>query len=464
MRFHTLLAAALLSAPAAVCAQAGGAPTTVPGQMALEILEEAIAVPTVQGRGQVPALAEKLTQRLVAAGFAAEDVQFVTMGETGYLTARYPGRDRAAKPIVVLAHMDVVEADPADWARDPFIPVVEDGFVFGRGAVDNKGDLAMVTAAIIALKGEGWVPARDVVLFFTGDEETQMATTQAGARALSNAWLVLNADAGGGELAEDGTPFVYTVQAGEKPYADYRLTATDPGGHSSRPDDTNPIAAMSAALVKVAQYRFPPKLSPLTKAYLEGAAAQQADPAIAAAMRAFAADPSDIAAADLLSAHPEHIGVVRTTCVPTMVDGGHAPNALPQSVRANINCRIFPGTPRSEVQATLTELVADPSISFEFIDNGTIESLESPLDPQIMAALETAVHERAPGLAIIPGMSAGATDSMHFRALDVPALGVSAVFIKAQDEFAHGLDERLPVATLDPGVQQWMTILETIAR
>jgi len=463
MRPFALAACAALAFPAALSAQAQDMPTSPAGQEALEILREAIAIPTVQGRGQVPVLAEKLTSRLVEAGFTAEDVSFTPMGETGYLTARYAGRDRSAKPIVVLAHMDVVEAKPADWERDPFTPVVEDGFVFGRGAIDNKGDLAMVTAAMIDLKRQGWVPERDIVLLFTGDEETQMKTTQAGAKALSNAALVLNADSGGGELAEDGTPFVYTVQAGEKTYGDYRLTTSDPGGHSSRPDDTNAVATMSAALSKVAQHRFPPKLSPLTKAYFEGSAAQ-VDPELAATMRAFAANPNDMEAADALSARPEYIGVVRTTCVPTMVEGGHAPNALPQSASANVNCRIFPGTTRAEVQAQLTQLIADPAITIEFIDNGTIESLESPLDPAIMSALEAAVHERAPDLAIVPGMSAGATDSMHFRALGIPALGVSASFMRPEDEFAHGLNERLPVATLDPGVKQWETLLTTIAQ
>lgn len=456
----TLALALAFAAPLA--AQEGG-PTTEAGREALTILREAIEVPTVAGRGQVPALAAALTARLVAAGFAPADVAFVPVGETGYLTARYPGRDRAAAPIVVLAHMDVVEARPEDWERDPFAAIVEDGYVFGRGALDNKGDLAMVTAAMIDLKREGWVPGRDVVLLLTGDEETQMATTAAAAQALRGAGLVLNADSGGGELAPDGTPFAYTVQAGEKTYADFRLTLTDPGGHSSRPGATNAIAAMSAALTAIAQHRFPPQLSPLTKAFWEGTAAQ-AEPELAAAMRAFAADPGDAAAAEALSARREYVGLVRTTCVPTMVKGGHAPNALPQSVTANVNCRIFPGTSRAEVQAVLTELVANPAIAIAFQDNGTLESLESPLQPEIMAAIRTAVEERAPGLAIVPGMSAGATDSMHFRALGIPALGVSAVFLKPQDDFAHGLNERLPLATIDPGVRQWKTMLRAIAQ
>ncbi|WP_347301970.1 M20/M25/M40 family metallo-hydrolase [Croceibacterium sp. TMG7-5b_MA50] len=461
MRLTLLAAPALLCA--AVTAQAQDVPATTAGQEALAILTEAIEVPTVAGRGEVPRLAALLTDRLVQSGFAQDDVSFVPLGETGYLTARYSGRDRSAGPIVVLAHMDVVEARAEDWERDPFTAVVEDGFVFGRGALDNKADLSMVMAALMGLKREGWIPARDIVLLFTGDEETQMRTTAAAAKAFANAALVLNADSGGGQLDADGKPFVYTVQAGEKTYADYRLTLTDAGGHSSRPDDTNPIVDMSAALSAIGAYQFPPKLSPLTKAYFEGTAAT-ASPEIAAAMQAYAADPADQAAIATLSARPEYVGQVRTTCVPTMVEGGHAPNALPQSIRANVNCRIFPGTSRAEVMATLTQVIGNPAIAIEFIDNGTLESIESPLQPEIMAAIRAAVEERAPGLPVVPGMSAGATDSMHFRAQDIPALGVGATFIRAEDGFAHGLNERLPLATLDPGVQQWRKVLTTIAR
>ncbi|MDE8652963.1 M20/M25/M40 family metallo-hydrolase [Novosphingobium album (ex Liu et al. 2023)] len=464
MRSALLAVPALLAAALPASAQTGASgPATPAGQEALAILREAIEVPTVAGRGQVPVLAQKLKARLVAAGFRAEDVAFTPLGETGYLTARYPGRDRKAKPYVVIAHMDVVEARPADWERDPFKAVVENGFVYGRGAIDNKGDLAMVMAAIAKLKREGWVPSRDIVIGFSGDEETQMATTKAMADALADAALVLNADAGGGELSADGTPFVYQVQAGEKTYADYTLKISDPGGHSSRPGKTNPIAAMGTALARIWAYKFPPQLSPLTKAYLEGSA-PQAPADIAPAMRAYAANPKDEAAIAALSARPEYIGVIRTTCVPTMVNGGHAPNALPQSVEANVNCRIFPGTSRAGVQQTLGEIIADPAIGIAFKDNGTLESIESPLDPRIMAAVDKAVHERAPGIAIVPGMSAGATDSMHFRAKGITALAVSASFIRPEDEFAHGLNERLPLATLDPGVKQWETVLRTIAR
>lgn len=455
------LAFGVLAAPA--MAAGAPAPATTGGREALAILKEAIEVPTVAGRGQVPVLAGKLKTRLLAAGFSASDVRFTPVGETGYLTARYPGRDPNAKPYLVIGHMDVVEARPEDWERDPFKAIVEDGYVFGRGSLDNKGDVAMIVAALIELRRAGWVPARDIVLALSGDEETRMETTRAMSEALSSAALVLNGDSGGGELTPGGKPFVYQVQAGEKTYADYTLKIADPGGHSSRPGATNAIAAMSAALEKVWTYRFPVQISPLTKAYLEGSA-PHAPAEVASAMRAFAADPTDTAAAATLSARPEYIGVIRTTCVPTLVNGGHAPNALPQSVTANVNCRIFPGTTRAQIQARLEDIIADPKITVTFRDNGTLESIESPLQKDVMSAIGKAVHQRAPGLAIVPAMSAGATDSMHFRSKGIPAFGVSATFIRSEDDFAHGLNERLPLATLDAGVRQWQTLLRELAR
>lgn len=454
----------LLSATAITAqAQAQDLPATPAGKEALSILTEAVAVPTVEGRGQVPVLAEKFKARLLVAGFAASDIAFTPMGETGYLTARYPGRDAKARPILVIGHMDVVEAKAADWERDPFTPVVENGYVYGRGALDNKGDVAMVLAALLKLKRSGWTPGRDVILALSGDEEIGMETTRAMAAAFKDAELVLNSDAGGGELGEDGGPLVYSIQAGEKTYADYTLTVTDPGGHSSRPGRTNAIAGMSAALARIAAYRFPAQVSPLTRAYWAGSAAR-APADIGAAMRALAADPNDKAAADTLSARPEYVGLVRTTCVPTMVAGGHAKNALPQTATANVNCRIFPGTSRDAVMKTLAGVIGDAAVKIALDPTGGIEAPESPLRKDVMSAVERAVHVRAPGLAIVPGMSAGATDSMYFRSKGIPAFGVSATFMKPGDEFAHGLNERLPVATIDPGVRQWETVLRAVAK
>lgn len=463
IRPATLLAPVLI-ASLAVPALAKDEPQTRAGKEALDILKEAVEVPTVAGRGNVPKLAEKLKARFVAGGFAADDVTFTPVGETGYMTIRYPGRDRQAKPLVVIAHMDVVEAKPDDWERDPFTAVIEDGYIFGRGSSDDKSGVALTSAALLDLKRQGWVPARDIVFGISGDEETGMQTTKAMAQALSNADLVLNVDAGGGMLSSEHKPLFYGVQAGEKTYADYTLSLSDAGGHSSRPGDVDVIADMGAALDAIWKHKFTPKLSPLTKAYLEGSAGQVADPQIAKAMRDFIADQGNAEAVATLSAKPEWIGVIRTTCVPTMISGGHAPNALPQSVTANVNCRIFPGTSRDEVKAELAQVVANPKISITFKDNGTLESIESPLDDKVMGAVTKAVHERVPGLAVIPNMSAGATDSMHFRSQGIRAYGVIPVFMRSEDSFAHGLNERLPLATIDPGVKQMETLLKELAK
>ena len=452
------IGATMLGAGAAA---AQDAPATPAGKEAVALLVDGVKFQTVAGRGQVPAYADYLKAKLVSAGFAPAEVTFVPMGETGYLTARYPGRDRKAKPVVVLAHMDVVEADPKDWTRDPFVPVVENGYVFGRGSLDNKAGLSMTVATLMKLRREKWVPRRDVVLVRTGDEETTMRTTKAAAEAYKDAALVLNADAGGGQLGDDGKPMVYALQAAEKVYGDWHLTITDPGGHSSRPGPDNAIVHLAAAVGRIAAYRFPPQQNEITKASLAGTATMTPGP-LGAAMKAFAADPTDSAAADTLSADKRYIGQVRTTCVPTMFNGGHAPNALPQRAVANINCRIFPGTPRAAIAAKLTELTADPKIAVTFNDNGTIEAGASPLDPQVVAAVKAAVAQRAPGLLVVPMQEAGATDSMHFRAHGIPSFGVGGVFMKPSDSFAHGLNERVPVATFDPGVVWWETLLKTL--
>jgi acetylornithine deacetylase/succinyl-diaminopimelate desuccinylase-like protein len=215
-------------------------------------------------------------------------------------------------------------------------------------------------------------------------------------------------------------------------------------------------------LLKIANYRFDPQLSPITKSFWE-VTAERAPAEYAGAMRAFAANPEDQQAIDTLSSSPEYVGLVRTTCVPTMVSGGHAPNALPQSATANVNCRIFPGqVSRSEIAGRLAEIAGNPAITFELLEDGSIEAPASPLVPELMAAVQTAVGERAPGVAITPAMETGATDSIFFRAMGIPAFGVSAVFMDTDDDYAHGLNERLPLATLDPGVQQWTTLLKAL--
>jgi carboxypeptidase PM20D1 len=451
-------ALALLLAPAFATAQ-----TADPADNALTILTRSIGFRTVEGAGQVPAYAAWLKGLLVDGGYADADVQIQPIGDTAALVARWPGSDPDLKPLVLLAHMDVVHADPADWTRDPFTAVVENGYVYGRGALDNKADLSVVVAMLIQLRQSGWTPRRSIVLALSGDEETAMTTGLWLAEQLRGAEMVLNADGGGGLLAEDGTPTVFKVQAAEKTYADYTVTVTDPGGHSSRPGATNAIYRLNAALARLAAYQFPVTYSPITTAYIAATGPRVEGPS-GAALRRLAIDPDDTAAIAVLDADPEYVGLIRTTCLTTMINGGHAPNALPQRATANINCRIFPGTTMAQIEATLTGIMADSGVSVTYQDSGTVDAPSSPLRPDLMAALTTAVHARAPGLLLIPTMEAGATDSMFFRALGVPAYGVSSVFMKPSDDFAHGLNERLPVDTLAPGVRQWDALLRDLAQ
>jgi hypothetical protein len=408
-------------------------------------------------------LAGYLKSVLVKNGFSPDEVEITPVAGSGVLIARYPGKNKSLKPIVLLGQMDVVEARREDWVRDPFVPVVENGYVFGRGAEDNKFDVSMMVATLARLRREGWVPGREIILALSGDEETVMATTRYLADRLKGAELVLNGDAGGGTLAEDGKPVLYALQAAEKTYADFLITVTDPGGHSSRPGATTAIYRMGDILSRLHAYQFPAKQSELTAAYFRASAAKTSGP-IGAAMKAFVANPEDAAAIALLSAEPEYIGQVRTTCVATMVNGGHAPNALPQKATATVNCRIFPGTPSEEVRKTLETVMADPQASIVRNDDGSVDSPASPLRSDVTAAVTRSIHKLYPGLAIVPSMSAGATDSMWFRAAGVPSYGVAGLFSKPSDSFAHGLNERVPVAAIDGALAHWDSLLRDLAK
>jgi carboxypeptidase PM20D1 len=461
------VAAILAFAGASVvgCAVAAGQPKVDPAlhDQALGILQKSIGFRTVAGAGQVPAYAEYLKGVLVEAGFSPNDITIEPVGETATFVAHYRGTDSKKKPLVVLAHMDVVEAKREDWKRDPFTPVIENGYVFGRGSVDNKFELSIITAAVAKLKREGWKPRRDVILAFSGDEETAMVTTRKLAQQFKNAELVLNGDAGGGLLSEEGQPVVYGLQAGEKSYADFKLTVTNPGGHSSRPGKVNAIYQLSQALNRISAHQFPPMRNELTLAFFKESLPKLSGPT-AAAIKSYLANPDDAAAIATLSADSNYVGQLRTTCVATQIEGGHAPNALPQKAVANINCRVFPGVSYAEVQKTLTEVVADPAVEITLPGSGSVVSDASPLRADVMNAVTKAVHARYPGLSIVPSMSAGATDSMHFRALGVPSYGVSGLFMKDSDEFAHGLDERVPIVAIDGALAHWDSVLKALAK
>lgn len=423
---------------------------------AKDMLKKGVGFRTVEGQGQVPAYAAYLASVLKAAGYADSDIEITPMGETATLVATLKGATRE-KPIVLLGHMDVVEAKAADWTRDPFTAVEENGYVFGRGAEDNKYDVTMMVATMARLKKEGFKPKRDIVLALSGDEETSMLTTRALAQKFKGAGMALNGDGGGGLLDEAGKPLFYGLQAGEKSYADFEVAITDAGGHSSAPTPTNPIYRLSRALDRLAAYKFPNLANELTKASL-AAASKQVGGELGAAMARYATNPADSAAAEIIASKPEYVGQIRTTCVATMVSGGHAQNALPQRATANINCRIFPGTSIDTIKAELAKVMADDSAKITVLDDPTASDA-SPLRPDVMNAVTRAVRARYPGIAVTPSMSAGATDSLHFRAQGVPSYGVASLFMRAEDGYAHGLNERVPVDTIGDALGQWHSVL-----
>jgi acetylornithine deacetylase/succinyl-diaminopimelate desuccinylase-like protein len=274
--------------------------------------------------------------------------------------------------------------------------------------------------------------------------------------------LLLYSDAGGGELDDNGRPVVYALQAAEKTYIDFEVTFTNPGGHSSRPGPKNAIQDMARAVSKVAAYRFPARSNELTQAYLRAAGPLHPGE-VGKAMIRYAEDPSDQAAYDLLASEPGYIGQLGTTCVATMAKAGHAPNALPQRAMVNINCRVFPGESVESVRSTLARVIDDPAASIAVIGE-PVPSDASPLREDVMRALRRAIDLRAPGLPIVPSMSAGASDSLYFRNLGVPSYGVSGIFMHPKDSYAHGLNERVPVATIDGAVLQWRSLLRDLAR
>ncbi len=471
MRAVTLSIVLALSAVAAVpqlsakSAKVSGHP--VAEAQTLDLAKRLIALRSVQGEGNRTGEAMQLVKTaLVAGGWQDSDVAITPFGDTAYIIAAWPGSDPKLKPLVISGHLDVVEARPADWQRDPFTPVVENGYLFGRGASDMKFDAALATATLIELRRSGYKPRRTIILQFSGDEETTMRTSRVIAKKLSNAELVLNIDGGGGTLDEQtGKPLFWTWQGAEKTYDDYQLEVTNPGGHSSAPRPVNAIVQLATALERVGAYHFKPELSPLTKSYFEKAAAFEADPKLAAAMRAFAANPNDEVAAATLRAIPAYVGKIGTTCVATMINGGHAQNALPQRATANVNCRIFPGHSREEIRLELERVIAMPVVKVTATSGeDSIAAPASPMRPDFVGAVEKAMHLVNPGLPIFPSQASGASDSMWYRALGVPSYGASPTFSKDSEDFAHGLNERVPLSNIAPGVTYYLSLFTDLSK
>jgi acetylornithine deacetylase/succinyl-diaminopimelate desuccinylase-like protein len=408
--------------------------------------------------GSCTQAAEAMRAHLFAAGIPAADMQILAPPDRpkdGALIAVLHGRDRLAKPILLLAHIDVVEAKREDWQRDPFKLVEENGWFYARGSSDDKAMAAVFTDSLIRYEKESFKPRRDIKLALTCGEETPeifnsvkwLTETQP---QVLNAAFALNEGAGG-ELDANEKPVALQIQAGEKVYQDFALEASDVGGHSSRPTKNNPIVRLSAGLTRLGAYNFAIALNQATRGYFE-AQTKLVSPKVAADMRAVMKNPQDEAAAERLWAvNPGWNGALRTTCVVTEISGGHAPNALPQHVRANVNCRILPGVPITEVQKEIVSVLGDDKISVAPTGGSGMQSPPPPLSESIMAPVRKIADTLWPGVAIVPTMATGATDGRFLNAKGVPTYGLSGMFHDAEGSRAHGLNEHIRVKSLMNG-------------
>ncbi len=441
-------------------------------QLSREIFRQLIEINSTDSVGSVTAAATAMRQRLLAGGFAPEDLKLLGPNDRKMnLVATFHGKAGSTlKPILVICHLDVVEAKREDWTTDPFVFTEKDGFFYGRGTQDIKeGDAALVTS-FLKMKREGFVPERDITLALTADEEGGKSNgvewLEQNNPELMQAEFVINPDAGG-VYAEHGKATVFDVEAIEKTYADFRLTATNKGGHSSLPVPDNAIYHVADALGRLEKSPFPIELNAVTRAYFEKMATI-AKGETAEEIRGVLKQPMDMASVAKLSADPMYNSTLRTTCVATMMSAGHAPNALPQQAQANVNCRILPGHSGEEVRQVLIRTFNDPAITVQYVTDAGMVKAEGakrtsapppPVNARVQRALVQVVGELWPGLPggsalpIVPTMEAGASDSIYTTAAGVPSYGLNGFQIDADDVRAHGKDERLGVEAFYKGVE-----------
>jgi acetylornithine deacetylase/succinyl-diaminopimelate desuccinylase-like protein len=441
-------------------------------QLAVDIFKQLIEINTTDSVGSTTVAAEAMARRLRDAGFPAADVAVLGPNERkGNMVARLRGT-AAHKPLLLIGHLDVVEARRQDWTTDPFRFVEKDGYFYGRGTQDMKDGDAIFVATFIRLKQEGYKPDRDLILALTADEEggqfNGVDWLLRNHRDLIDAEFVLNAD-GGGVDTENGKPVIVSMDATEKLYADFELTVSSPGGHSSLPVPDNAIYHLVGGLARLERYQFPFELNPVTRTYFERMASVETGQK-AADMRAVLKTPPDPDAIARLSEDPLQNATMRTTCVATRLDAGHANNALPQTARANVNCRILPGHSREEVRQTLIRMLTEPKIEVSYVNPGRAVGSDPnsrglppvELRPDVMDPLERLSAQMWPGAPLVPTMSTGASDSVYTNAAGLPSYGVSGVAIDMDDVRAHGRDERLRIESFFRGVDFYYNYLKAL--
>jgi len=437
-------------------------------KLARDIYKQLIEINTTDSVGSTTVAAEAMAQRLRDAGYPASDVQVTGPNpRKGNLVARLRGTG-ARKPMLMICHLDVVEARREDWSMDPFQFIEKDGYFYGRGSGDIKDGDAILMAAMIRLKQENFRPDRDIILALTADEEggkfNGVDWLIKNHRDLIDAEFILNPDAGDFEL-DKGKKLLVGIQAAEKLYQDYDIKVTNPGGHSSLPGKENAIYELADALTRLEHFQFPFELSEVTREYFK----READivgGATGADMKAILQTPPDQAAIARLSESPFYNARMRTTCVATRLEGGHANNALPGMARANINCRILPGHTPNEVQATLERVMADSKISISQIaapGAGLRSNPLSTLQPEVMHAIEKVVNEMWPGVPVLPVLDAGASDGAISRAAGYTTYGIPGVFMDVDDDRSHGRDERIRAASFYSGVDFYYRLVKTLS-
>jgi len=470
-----VLAAALSSA-----ASAAVDPRTVPTKLdpawqakTRAVFKQAIEIPSVHHRGQTQRVAELLASQFRAAGIPDADIHFMPYeglpgDKTTALIVRWRSAHPTKKPMLILGHMDVVEAKREDWKFDPFVFREQDGYFYGRGTSDMKNGDVATTMAAVKLMSEGFKPDRDIIFFYSGDEETNGQGATLGStkwRNLTDAEFGLNADGGCVSYDRNFRPLGCGISMAEKTFQTYFFTTHNPGGHSSRPRPDNAIYDLADALEKLRTYRFQPMQNDVSRAYFEERSRQEGDSQLGQQIRAWLANPNDGAAADAIEANPLEVGLTRTRCVATMLSGGHADNALPQSATATVNCRIFPGVQPVAVQAELQKLVG-PNVEVKADPNYVGQPTPaSPLRPDVLKAVTSAIQKfHGPDMHVFPMMSTGASDGSFFRAQGIPVYDIDGSWgISPDDERAHGLDERTPVRSMYDDVLYWEMIYKSLA-
>ncbi len=445
---------------------AAGARELLPHQaLARELLEELVEINTTDSVGDNTAAAQAMADRLLAAGFPPEDVQVLSPAERkGNLVARYRGRESGRKPLLLLAHIDVVEADPADWTLPPFTFIEQDGYYYGRGTTDDKDEAAIHIANLIRMKEEGFQPDRDIIVALTADEEGGLHNgvqwLLENHRDLIDAEYALN-EGGQGSMI-NGQRISNDVQASEKVYQTFSLEVTNAGGHSSLPVKDNAIYHLADALIRIRNHDFPVSLNEVTQVFFERTA-QIADGEMAKAMRGVIQSPPDAAAIAYLADHPFYNSRLRTTCVATQLDAGHAENALPQRALATVNCRVLPGETMDSVQNALQTVIGNDHVSITRVNEAT-PSPPSPLTPEILGAIESITEAMWPGVPVIPTMSAGATDGLYLRNAGIPVYGVSGLFRDVEDNRSHGQNERILIESFFDGQEFLYQLTKTLSR